>query len=114
MKIDEQIIDAGLLFPQKMSPFKEKKEKEETDNELILISTIYTHFFFVTYNKIRTVNMGTSMGIGITFMKDEKITMYVEVDKPYYIAGEKVQGFVYINAKETRKYKNLALGFTGK
>jgi uncharacterized protein YfaS (alpha-2-macroglobulin family) len=37
--------------------------------------------------------------MGGSFDKDEKLDLYMEVDKTYYIAGEVVQGCIYIHAK---------------
>ena len=37
----------------------------------------------------------------------------MEVHKPIYTAGEFVEGCVYLNAKQTRTYRNLVIRLTG-
>lgn len=37
--------------------------------------------------------------MGSAFTKDKKIDIYIRTDKQYYVAGDYLQGEVYINAK---------------
>lgn len=51
--------------------------------------------------------------MGSSFVKDEKLDIYMEVHKPFYYPGEIVEGCIYINAKATRNYRNLIVRLTG-
>ena len=37
----------------------------------------------------------------------------MEVDRTHYVAGDTVEGCVYVNAKATKNYKNLVLRLRG-
>lgn len=51
--------------------------------------------------------------MGSSQNKDEFVDLYMEVNRPYYVAGDTVEGCVYINAKATRNYKNLVIRLRG-
>lgn len=51
--------------------------------------------------------------MGASFDKDKHLDLYMEVDKPFYIAGELLQGSIYINAKQNRQYAKLILRLQG-
>ena len=46
--------------------------------------------------------------------KDPNIDIYMQLDKPYYQAGEMVTGNVYLNAKMSVGYDALYIRFTGR
>ena len=46
--------------------------------------------------------------------KDSELDIYMEVNKPFYVAGDYVEGCVYLDVKENRQYKNLVVRLVGK
>ena len=54
--------------------------------------------------------MGSSQ---VSQVKDDAIGLYMEVAKPIYLAGELVEGCIYLNAKQNRPYQNLVVRLSG-
>ena len=51
--------------------------------------------------------------MGNSGAKDQHVDIFIETSNPYYVAGEYLEGYVYINAKKDRKYNNLILYLIG-
>lgn len=51
--------------------------------------------------------------MGSSYTKDENIDLYIYNNKQYYVAGEYVEGEVYLNAKATRSYSNICIKIEG-
>lgn len=51
--------------------------------------------------------------MGSSFKKDENVDIYMSTNKQYYIAGEYVEGEVYLNIRKDRSYSNLCLRLEG-
>jgi hypothetical protein len=45
--------------------------------------------------------------------RDSDITIFMNVNKQYYIAGEYVEGEIYLDAKTDRPYSNLCIKLEG-
>ena len=52
--------------------------------------------------------------MGNSRVKDPNIDLFIDTDKNYYVAGEYVEGVVYLNAKAGGQYSNLTLYIEGK
>lgn len=51
--------------------------------------------------------------MGSSAVKDANVDLYVGTNKQYYVAGDYVEGEVYLNMKTTRNYSNLCLKLEG-
>jgi hypothetical protein len=51
--------------------------------------------------------------MGSIFNKDSNIDIYLSTNKQFYIAGERVEGEIYLNAKTYRLYNRLLLKLEG-
>ena len=51
--------------------------------------------------------MGGSMFT--SFTKDPNIDMVIQIEKPYYVAGEYVKGCVYLNVKQDSRYEKIII-----
>lgn len=51
--------------------------------------------------------------MGASQNKDSYVSIYLSVDRQYYVAGEIIQGEVYLDVKADRNYKSLNLILDG-
>lgn len=51
--------------------------------------------------------------MGTSESKDERVEVYYELSKPFYYAGEYIEGTVYLNIKADTEYSALYIKFTG-
>ena len=51
--------------------------------------------------------------MGSAHNKDEHVDMYIEVHRPYYVAGDAVEGCIYLHAKTNRDYQDLSIRLKG-
>ena len=52
--------------------------------------------------------------MGSSQAKDKHIDLYMELAKPIFVAGEYVEGAIYLDARRTRPYHNLIIRLTGR
>ena len=51
--------------------------------------------------------------MGSSQHKDPNIEMFVQCNKPYYVAGEYIEGCVHLNAKINSNYSNVTIYLEG-
>ena len=51
--------------------------------------------------------------MGSSFTKDSNVTIFMNVNKQYYVAGEFIEGEIYLDVKADRPYSNLLLFIIG-
>lgn len=53
------------------------------------------------------------MGLGSSYIHDPNIEIFMQVNKQYYIAGEYVEGEIYIRVKQPSLYTRLMVNLEG-
>lgn len=53
------------------------------------------------------------MGSLLSFKKDPRVDIYIEVANPMYTPGEQVEGNVYLNVREAINYGDLRVRLEG-
>ena len=51
--------------------------------------------------------------MGSSYTKDDSVDLYLNTNKQFYVAGEYVEGEVYLNMKANREYSNLNIRIEG-